>query len=264
MKSDVEELMPRLLPVELGQDTEHVDLSGPPRNPQEYLRQVQLEASMCPEVVVAQIDPKKLKKKQTVHVSVAGCHAPPVGFSPSLHWQQQQVSNFSDVRRSITKNRKHWSSQTLDNNVHMPNLTDEEGWKKFCLGERIYLGASACSTDAKPEAELDYSKVGFPPFLTIVCRLNQSTALMVLDVLISWFEEHELVPQLGCWLYALLACLEKPLLPEAHSSIRQLARRCAQLRSTLESQDDDRLAHLNLLICLAARYFEQNDLADQE
>uniref|UniRef100_H2MTL1 Gem-associated protein 2 n=1 Tax=Oryzias latipes TaxID=8090 RepID=H2MTL1_ORYLA len=236
MKSDVEELMPRLLPVELGQDTEHVDLSGPPRNPQEYLRQVQLEASMCPEVVVAQIDPKKLKKKQTVHVSVTGCHAPPVGFSPSLHWQQQQVSNFSDVRRSITKNRKHWSSQTLDNNVRMPNLTDEEGWKKFCLGERIYLGASACPTDAKPEAELDYSKV--------------STALMVLDVLISWFEEHELVPQLGCWLYALLACLEKPLLPEAHSSIRQLARRCAQLRSTLESQDDDRLAHLNLLIFL--------------
>lgn len=42
MKSDVEELMPRLLPVELGQNTEDVDLSGPPRNPQEYLRQVQL------------------------------------------------------------------------------------------------------------------------------------------------------------------------------------------------------------------------------
>lgn len=37
----------------------------------------------------------------------------------------------------------------------------------------------------------------------------------------------------GRWIYALLACLEKPLLPEAHSSIRQLARRCAQLRSTL-------------------------------
>lgn len=37
----------------------------------------------------------------------------------------------------------------------------------------------------------------------------------------------------GRWLFALLACLEKPLLPGAHSSIRQLARRCAQLRSTL-------------------------------
>ncbi|XP_044022504.1 gem-associated protein 2 isoform X4 [Siniperca chuatsi] len=225
MKSDVEELMPRLLPVEFGAGTEVLDLNGPPRNPREYLRQVQLEASLCPEVVVAQIDPKKLKKKQTVNASVAGCHAAPVGFSPSLSWQQQQVSNFSDVRQNITKNRKHWSSQTLDDNVLMPKQTDEEGWKRFCLGETVYLGTSSCQTDAKPEPALDYSK--------------------------------------GCWLYALLACLEKPLLPEAHSSIRQLARRCAQIRSKLESQEDEHLPALNLLICLVARYFEQNDLADQ-
>uniref|UniRef100_A0A669C175 Gem-associated protein 2 n=1 Tax=Oreochromis niloticus TaxID=8128 RepID=A0A669C175_ORENI len=214
MKSDVEELMPRLLPMECGSGTgEDLDLSGPPRNPQEYLRQVQLEASLCPEVVVAQIDPKKLRKKQTVNVSVAGCHAAPVGFSPSLRWQQQQVSNFSEIRQ--------------------PKLTDEEGWKRFCLGEKVYLGTSSTHTDAEQEPALDYSKMGFPPFLSIISRLNQSTVLMVLEILIGWFEEREFVPQLGRWLYALLACLEKPLLPEAHSSIRQLARRCAQLRSTL-------------------------------
>ncbi|KAG8013528.1 Gem-associated protein 2 [Nibea albiflora] len=204
MKSDVEELMPRLLPVEFEASAEDLDLNGPPRNPREYLRQVQLEASLCPEVVVAQIDPKKLKKKQTVNASVAGCHAAPLGFSPSLSWQKQQVSNFSEVRQSITKNRKHWSTQTLDDNVLM------------------------------------------------------STVLMVLEVLISWFEDNKFVPQLGCWLYSLLACLEKPLLPEAHSSIRQLARRCAQLRSTLESQDDEQLPALNLLICLVARYLPQS------
>ncbi|XP_047468008.1 gem-associated protein 2 [Mugil cephalus] len=263
MKSDAEELMPRLLPVECGASTEDLNLNGPPRNPQEYLRQVQLEASLCPEVVVAQIDPKKLKKRQTVQVSVAGCPAAPLGFSPSLSWQQQQVSKFSDVRQSITKNRKHWSSQTLDDNVLLPKLADEEGWKRFCLGENIYRGSSACHTDADPEPALDYSKVGFPPFQSIVSRLNQSTVLMVLEVLISWFEERDFVPQLGRWLYALLACLEKPLLPEAHSSIRQLARRCAQLRSTLDNQEDEKLPALNLLICLVARYFEQNDLADQ-
>lgn len=263
MKSDVEELMPRLLPVDCGGNTGEMDLNEPPRNPQEYLRQVQLEASMCPEVVVAQIDPKKLKKKQTVNASVAGCHAAPLGFCPSLNWQQQQVSHFSDIRQSITKNRTHWSSHTLDDNVQMPKQTDEEGWKKFCLGEKVYLGSSSCHTEEDSEPALDYTKVGFPPFLSIVSRLNQSTVLLVLDVLISWFEEREFVPQLGQWLYSLLACLEKPLLPEAHSSIRQLARRCAQVRSTLESQEDERLPALNLLICLVARYFEQNDLADQ-
>lgn len=263
MKSDVEELMPRLLPVEFETGAEELDLNGPPRNPQEYLRQVQLEASQCPDVVVAQIDPKKLKKKQTVNASVAGCHAAPVGFCPSLSWQQHQVGNFSDVRQSITRNRNHWSSQTLDDNVQLPKLTDEKGWMRFCLGETVYLGTSSCHTDAKPEPALDYSKVGFPPFLSIVSRLNQSMVLMVLEILICWFEEHQFVPQLGRWLYALLACLEKPLLPEAHSSIRQLARRCAQLRSTLDSPEDDKLPALNLLICLVARYFEQNDLADQ-
>lgn len=41
MKSDVEELMPRLLPIEFGARSADLDLSGPPRNPQEYLRQVQ-------------------------------------------------------------------------------------------------------------------------------------------------------------------------------------------------------------------------------
>uniref|UniRef100_A0A3Q2YXQ9 Gem-associated protein 2 n=1 Tax=Hippocampus comes TaxID=109280 RepID=A0A3Q2YXQ9_HIPCM len=236
MKSDVEDLMPRLLPIECGETSSVLNLDGPPRNPQEYLRQVQLEAALCPEVVVAKIDPKKLKKQQTVNISVAECHAAPAGFSPSLDWQQRQVSSFSDVRQ--------------------PKQADEEGWKQFCLGERVSQGTLSSHADAN---------VGFPPFLSIVSRFSQATVLTVLDILISWFEERDFVPQLGRWLYALLACLEKPLLPEAHSSIRQLARRCAQLRSNLVrcSKDDDNLPALNLLICLVARYFEQNDLADQ-
>lgn len=40
MNSDLEELMPRLLPVETS-DSDDLDLGETPRNPQEYLRQVQ-------------------------------------------------------------------------------------------------------------------------------------------------------------------------------------------------------------------------------
>ncbi|CAL8300637.1 unnamed protein product [Boreogadus saida] len=264
MRSDVEDLMPRLLPIETAKKTEALRLNeGAPRNPQEYLRQVQLEASLCPEVVVAQIDPMKLRKTQTVNASVSGCQAAPEGLSPSLGWQRQQVANFSDVRQSIAKHRRHWSTQTLDENVVMPKLSDEEGWKTFCLGETVYKAPAVSGTHLEPSSALDYSKMGFPPFLSIVSRLNQTTVLALLEILVGWFEEAELVPQLGRWLYALLACLEKPLIPEAHSIIRQLARRCGQLRTTLPSQEDTRLPALNLLICLVARYFEQNDLADQ-
>uniref|UniRef100_A0A673N0M7 Gem-associated protein 2 n=1 Tax=Sinocyclocheilus rhinocerous TaxID=307959 RepID=A0A673N0M7_9TELE len=237
MKSDVEELMPRLLPVE-SCDTEEYNSNEPPRNPQEYLRQVQREASLCPDVVVAQIDPKKLKMKQSVNVSITGCLAAPQGFSPCLKWQQQQVSKFSEVRQSVNKHRQHWKSQFLDDNVVMPKMEDEDGWKRFCLGENVCLDIQLKEED----------------------KVN----LTVLDYLINWFEERDFVPQLGRWLYALLACLEKPLLPEAHSLIRQLARRCSAVRANLESKDDDRLSALNLMICIVARYFEQNDLADKE
>ncbi|XP_063080111.1 gem-associated protein 2 [Engraulis encrasicolus] len=260
MSSDAEELMPRLLPVEAS-DSEELDLGETPRNPQEYLRQVQREASLCPDVVVAKIDPKKLKKP-TVNVSFTACQAAPAGFSPSLKWQQKQVSNFSEIRQSVQKHRLQWKGKKLDDNVVMPKMEDEEGWKRFCLGESVYLDSLDDKADA--DAGLNYVKIGFPPFLSIVSRLNQATISAVLEHLMNWFEEKSFVPQLGRWLYALLACLEKPLLPEAHSLIRQLARRCGSVRVTLETKEDDRLSALNLLICLVARYFEQNDLADND
>ncbi|TRZ02726.1 hypothetical protein DNTS_011102 [Danionella cerebrum] len=250
MKSDVEELMPRFLPVE-SSDLEDYNSTEPPRNPQEYLRYVQREASLCPDVVVAPIDPKKLKK-QSVNVSVSktgdlSCLAAPQGFSPTLKWQQQQVGKFSEVRQSVNRHRQHWKAHFLDDNVVMPKAEDEDGWKRFCLGENICLDIKLKEDMENPG--LDYVK---------------STISSVLECLINWFEENNFVPQLGRWLYALLACLEKPLLPEAHSLIRQLARRCSAVRAVLENKDDDRLSALNLMICIVARYFEQNDLADKD
>ncbi|XP_055496486.1 gem-associated protein 2 isoform X2 [Leucoraja erinacea] len=220
-----EELMPRQLPVDDWDTTEDFDPSVPPRTPQEYLKRVQIEASRCPEVVVAVIDPRKLKSNQTVNISLSGCQPAPPGFSPSLKWQQQQVAHFSVLRQSTDKHRDHWKSQPLDSNVML---------------------------------------VGFPPLLSIVSRMSQPTVFNILEYLIIWFGDKKLYPELGRWLYALLACIEKPLLPEAHSLIRQLARRCSEIRAKLENPEDGELSALNLLICLVARYFQQCDLADND
>ncbi|XP_010286655.1 PREDICTED: gem-associated protein 2, partial [Phaethon lepturus] len=116
----------------------------------------EIEAARCPDVVVAQIDPKKLRKKQTVNVSISGCQPAPEGYSPTLKWQQQQVANFSAVRQSLNKHRKHWRSQHLDSNVTMPTSEDEEGWKKFCLGERVYSEIEAVSDNE--HLGIDYIK----------------------------------------------------------------------------------------------------------
>ncbi|KAM6133804.1 gem-associated protein 2 isoform 3-T3 [Phoenicopterus ruber ruber] len=223
--------MPRLLPVDDCDLAEDFDPTVPPRTPQEYLKRVQIEAARCPDVVVAQIDPKKLRKKQTVNIS------------------------------SLNKHRNHWRSQHLDSNVTMPKSEDEEGWKKFCLGERVYSEIDALSDNES--LGIDYIKVGFPPLLSIVSRMSQATVTSVLEYLISWFGEKKFTPELGRWLYALLACLEKPLLPEAHSLIRQLARRCSEVRVLEENKNEEQISALNLIICLVSRYFDQRDLADE-
>ncbi|XP_068255306.1 gem-associated protein 2 isoform X2 [Nyctibius grandis] len=231
MESGVEELMPRLLPVDDCDLAEDFDPTVPPRTPQEYLKRVQIEAARCPDVVVAQIDPKKLRKKQTVNIS------------------------------SLNKHRNHWRSQHLDSNVTLPKSEDEEGWKKFCLGEKVFSEIDALSDNES--LGIDYIKVGFPPLLSIVSRMNQATVTSVLEYLISWFGEKKFTPELGRWLYALLACLEKPLLPEAHSLIRQLARRCSEVRVLEENKNEEQISALNLIICLVSRYFDQRDLADE-
>ncbi|XP_068021625.1 gem-associated protein 2 isoform X2 [Melanerpes formicivorus] len=246
MEPSLEELMPRLLPVDDCDLAEDFDPTVPPRTPQEYLKRVQIEAARCPDVVVAQIDPRKLRKKQTVNISISRCQPAPEGYSPTLKWQQQQVANFSAVRQSLTKHRNHWRSQHLDSNVSMPKSEDEEGWKKFCLGERVYSEIEALS---------DNENLGV--------NYIKATVTSVLEYLISWFGEKKFTPELGRWLYALLACLEKPLLPEAHSLIRQLARRCSEVRVLEENKNAEQISALNLIICLVSRYFDQRDLADE-
>ncbi|KAG8126294.1 hypothetical protein E2320_021474 [Naja naja] len=271
MESAVEELMPRLLPVEDCDLAEDFDPTVPPRTPQEYLKRVQIEAAKCPDVVVAQIDPKKLKKKQTLNISLSGCQPAPEGYSPTLKWQQQQVSHFSTIRQPPFPPPILWVASATD--------------------------------DAQP-ARTCASCIGFPPLLSIVSRMNQATVTSVLEYLTNWLVAKEFTPELlnfkpvcyiieeyfnfytvvhavhkttkgiasqyplypellSQWLYALLACLEKPLLPEAHSLIRQLARQCSEVRVLEENKNDEKVSALNLLICLVGRYFDQYDLADE-
>uniref|UniRef100_A0A2K5RAG4 Gem-associated protein 2 n=1 Tax=Cebus imitator TaxID=2715852 RepID=A0A2K5RAG4_CEBIM len=217
-ESAVEELMPQLLPEELCDWTGYFDPSLPLSMPQEYLRRVQTKAAQWPDAVVAQTDPKKLKRKQGVNVSLLGCQPAPEGYSPTLQWQQQNVHQHGS----------HWKSQQVDSNVTRPKSKVEEGWKKFCLSE------------------------------SIVSRMNQTTVASVLEYLSNLFGERDFTLDLRRWLYALLACLEKPLFPEVHSLIQQLARRLL-----VDSKDDERVPALNLLICLVSRYFDQCDLADK-
>uniref|UniRef100_A0A8I3WDZ0 Uncharacterized protein n=1 Tax=Callithrix jacchus TaxID=9483 RepID=A0A8I3WDZ0_CALJA len=136
-----------------------------------------IEAAQCPDVVVAQIDPKKLKRKQSVNISLSGCQPAPEGYSPTLHWQQQPVARFSTVRQNVNKHRSHWKTQQFDSNVTRPKSEDEEAWKKFCLGEKLCAdGAVGPATNESPG--IDYV---------------QATITSVLEYLSNWFGKETLL-----------------------------------------------------------------------
>ncbi|XP_062524730.1 gem-associated protein 2 isoform X2 [Bombyx mori] len=76
--------------------------------------------------------------------------------------------------------------------------------------------------------------------------------------------QHALLDQ-GQWVYAFLACTQLPLLSDTTSILRNLARKCAEIRFRLNPDEENAITAatpLNIFICLVARYFRQYDLAD--
>lgn len=250
-------------------DGEELDLNIPPTSGNEYLRRVQLEAKQCP-VVKAEIDTSRFLSNQTVTVNGSnGCLPAPKGFAPSKFWQQKQVADFSEVRQKLSKYKKNLAERNVKLKAALPKLDDDIGWCQLCFGGQA-SNVQQVDDDSANISNLDDDKSpatfpkenGVPPSLSIVCAMSQLLIEQVLNYHISWLEVTGFTPQQGRWFYALLACLEKPLTPEACSSLRSLARVCCKLRANLTSCEDPILAALNLLICLVANYFDQRDLAD--
>ncbi|KAL9960934.1 hypothetical protein ACROYT_G034442 [Oculina patagonica] len=242
-----------------------------PSSGYEYLRRVHLEALQCPDVVVANLDTNSFSSKQTVHVNERSGWSPaPAGFAPSLDWQMQQTADLADIRQRFVHHRSKLGK--LDSTtIVLPKKNDPIGWCKFCLGDQVASKISDRKGSKKTETEenlqegIDSPKTnqeGTPPLLSVLQQINQATLLQVLEYHVDWLEEIGFSHNQGRWFYALLVCLEKPLLPETTSLLRTLARLCATLRASLESPYHPLVTPLNLIITLVSRYFGQSDLAD--
>ncbi|XP_052091948.1 gem-associated protein 2-like [Mytilus californianus] len=239
------------------------DLDIPPTTGNEYLRRVRREANDCPKVVVADIDTSIFTNKQTVNVrhDTRGCHPAPKGFAPDLEWQRTQIADFAEFRQSYARQkalRKKNKSLKIEN---VPLANDVEGWCRLCFG-RLQPPGSVPHEIKENESDNCTDRQGTLPLLSIMMAMDQPAVIKVLEYHINWFEATGFSDKQGSWFYSLLVCLEKPLSPEACSTLRTLARSCSNLRASLENSDDPRLAPLNLFICIVARYFDQIDLAD--
>ncbi|XP_020900857.1 gem-associated protein 2 [Exaiptasia diaphana] len=244
--------------------TDDYDESKLPCSGLEYLRRVQQEATECPDVVVADIRNKK-HSKQTVDIKTNNLPVPP-GATPSYKWQMQQTADFADIRQKIARFQAKNKKTSNQCDVTLPNKNDEQQWRLFCLGRSYGCERNSTEIDSsESNSTIMDSQDGALPLSSILFRMNQVTVQQVLEYHVNWLEQETYSHVQGRWLYSLLACLEKPLLPETVSLLRTLARHCAQHRMKeveKNSDDDELVVSLNLIITLVTRYFGQTDLAD--
>ena len=104
------------------------------------------------------------------------------------------------------------------------------------------------------------------PSTSLLLQFDQVMTQRVLAYQIDWLKSRDQVSaEVGKWIFALLARIDKPLSIDSSSMIRDLYRVAASLRSSLNPSEftDDDLAILNTLITVSGTYFGQADCKEE-
>jgi hypothetical protein len=146
----------------------------------------------------------------------------------------------------------------------------EEGEEHLIEENPAEVSGNAVSTTATKWTGL----TKFEPTTSLLLQFDQVMTQRVLTYHISWLEDSlSMTRSQAQWLYALLTRLEKPIHRDTESLIRQLYRRCCQLRKDLSLRQsamdmvseadrlglDQSVAELNMMIAITGKYFGQGE-----
>jgi len=292
-----EELLAKALYVDNNDDgSGPFDATYQPSTAEDYLKGVMREAKSMGEVSIA----KNANKFRSNVVSIAIREKATLKESgtvlPPIEWQHNQVAEFSKVRIQLARHIAY--SQTKerspDKKRHkLPSKTNEQGWCTYCYGKDFWKVVAEAkkkieeeegetiedtpeNSHNKPSSAFNDMAEGQAPLTSIITQLKHTEIVSLLDFQIEWIELIGIkIEDQGLWIYALMTSLEKPPHPDVTSSLRSLALACSRQRKDIfESPSKDIvraedqatwpkfISHLNLIICLVARYFDQADLAD--
>ncbi|KAG9290318.1 hypothetical protein G9A89_007049 [Geosiphon pyriformis] len=282
-------------------------VNKPPSSGEEYLRMVRLEATQIPDVFLAVKPPihttgqKKAANwvKRGWEAALAVTETNSVinqEFLPRLDWELVFMDRFERLRKAFQSFlSKNPNSLPLPPDVSIPKSRAEADWYKFCYGSKLSdKGSEESETKEKPcslleDFALEDNKIsGNPPFLSIISRLNQQTTLALLSFHINWISFPGIKHSQYQWIFALLIRIDKLLMSEQLSILRELCRKCIEIRNlmvidpkfsinltnktkfsisllkndfnTQENSHDQRLSFVNVIITIVRRYFGQKDL----
>eukprot|EP00899_Mesostigma_viride_P019024 jgi/Mesvir1/27122/Mv20799-RA.1 len=274
--------LPQALPVAEEGDE---DDGAPPMTGEEYLRMVRRESRQIPDVVRAHINPRAYDHLRTRGYvpEMARVVAPPPHARPSPAWVTELLADFSELRAALDKLGAGTAAATPfpSARVMLPPVSDAASWRSLCLGQLAHGGpardtcqghgadgphAASCLLPHPPVGAVADAGNASPPLMGIVLRLDELSCNALFQHHVKWFRgltprSLQALPQLARWIYALSARLSKPLQPEVAASCRDLLRHASVLRAdeSLAASDALLLAHLNVIITIAGRYFQQED-----
>uniref|UniRef100_A0A915PN02 Gem-associated protein 2 n=1 Tax=Setaria digitata TaxID=48799 RepID=A0A915PN02_9BILA len=232
-------------------DERNISLNETPRNPSHYLQQVSVSRARCPEVVTAKVIPQKVTSSAISKDLLFSCE-------PPSEWSLIMSDKFSMQRSLVDAQRSHWKKSAA---YKWPSLKDPDEWRIFCLEERN----SSFPLETKLASRFAHHR-GNPPTLRLVLSMSEQQVNAVIQYLVEVFIDEGYARPLFEWIYALLLVLQKPLLHDVCSAIRQLAKHSRILRNTLDDKletDSTIREEFSLFIAIVGVYFEQLDIADQ-
>ncbi|XP_063545892.1 gem-associated protein 2 isoform X1 [Cydia strobilella] len=237
-----------------------VEMKEIPLTGEEYLLKVITERANVAAVTVCHKDITQFAKNQSLffkevdknyhHIfkkfQPPGAKIAPDKLKTTIEWQKFQMSDFAEVRSSMSKIKANLLEKGIGKKRVKPIVIHEqslEGWKVFF---EEHDSTVTCMLGFSPE------------------QLYSGLELLT-EILQEVPPGDTIDHKIGQWIYAFLACLTHPPLSETVSLLRDLARTCAEIRSSIDQEEEDaymKAAPMNLFICIVARYFEQYDLAD--
>ncbi|KAF9127579.1 gem (nuclear organelle) associated protein 2 [Mortierella sp. 14UC] len=167
--------------------------------------------------------------------------------------------------------------------VALPNMYDEHKWRTLLYGPttspsaRGHHSVASTTTDSTTDSTTEAVNIsvpspatttdaiasiatGMPPSPQFLIRLDQGHLIQLLRYHLRWLAEDDLQEQEGRWLYALFLKLDPLVESDQVAVLRNMAKKCARIRSHFNNDSGSKLATVNMVITIVARLFGQEDL----
>ncbi|XP_047026200.1 gem-associated protein 2-like isoform X2 [Helicoverpa zea] len=219
-----------------------------PTNGEEYLLKVIKERAKCATITKCNLDASQTRKKLCNTVKEHKVPEKPEKLKPTIEWQNIQIADFSDLHMYVVR-------MAARKKAELPTIF-QDTYRDFMQDGEIQWMQVFESTE---------------PTLSHVVGLSHGVVETGLDTILSILQRikpgESIDRRTGLWLHALLTVARHPPQSDDSFLLRNLCRRCAEIRAGLNLDDENArelATPLNIFICIIAKYFGQHDLGDYE